>query len=121
MKLKRNIKLAASVIAVSALLLHKPIIHFATTSNLSGVEVTRTERISDGESGKYLVWTSSPKGAETFQNTDSWLALKFNSSDVQGEFSPGSKCKMRVNGLRIPIFSMYRNILSADCSTSVTS
>jgi hypothetical protein len=59
-------------------------------------------------SSKYIVFTDK----ETFENTDSWLNLKFNSSDVQGSLEPGKTYTCDVYGKRIPFLSMYRNIVS---------
>ena len=59
-----------------------PIIHFNTQENIRNVKIVDKERIvtsSDkGTSSKYLIFTDM----EVFENTDSFLALKFNSSDV---------------------------------------
>lgn len=68
------------------------------------IEVTRSERIND----RYLVFTNT----ETFENTDSWAHLKFNSSDIYARLDAGQKCNVRVNGFRIPFLSKYRNIIS---------
>lgn len=62
-------------------------------------------------SSKYLVFTES----EVFENTDAFWALKFNSSDIQGQIGVGETCTLRVYGWRIPFLSMYRNILEANC------
>lgn len=50
-----------------------------------------------------------------FENTDSLLALKFNSADLQGQMAPGRACTATVNGFRIPFLSMNRNILAVEC------
>lgn len=74
--------------------------------------VTDKERIveSAGETttSKYLVFTDS----ETFENTDSLLRLKFNSSDVQGQLQEGKTYEAEVYGWRIPFLSSYRNIVN---------
>ena len=92
------------------------VIHFATMDEVSAT-VTGKERVVSGSgesvSSKYLVFTDG----ETFKNTDSWLALKFSSSDLHGSLKDGDECQMRVTGLRIPFLSAYRNILEASCQT----
>ena len=91
-------------------------IHFATMDTVSGVVVQDKERIVTGtgaaQESKYLIFTDR----ETFENTDSWLAMKFNSSDLYGSIKEGSTCDLSVTGLRVPILSWYRNILSATCN-----
>ena len=90
-------------------------IHYSTMETVQAV-VQDKERITTGSgedtTSKYLIFTD----AETFENTDSWLALKFNSSDVYGSIQKGQTCDFQVTGFRIPFFSSYRNILSASCS-----
>jgi hypothetical protein len=90
--------------------------HFATLTTVSGLIVQGKERVvtgsGDQQSSKYLIFTD----AETFENVDSWLALKFNSSDVYGSIVEGSTCEFTVTGWRIPLLSWYRNILDAKCS-----
>lgn len=91
-------------------------IHFATKTTVSEVVIQDKERIVTGsgpaQESKYLIFTDT----ETFENTDSWLALKFNSSDVYGAIPVGAKCSFTVTGFRIPFLSWYRNILDANCS-----
>ena len=91
-------------------------IHFATLTTVSGVIIQDKERVVTGagtaQESKYLIFTD----VETFENTDSLLALKFNSSDVYGSMKQGSTCELHVTGFRIPFLSMYRNILEAQCS-----
>lgn len=108
--------LAYIVTALVILLLPIKIwIHFSTLETVS-VLIQDKERITTGSGqtaeSKYLVFTDT----ETFENTDSWLALKFNSSDVYGYIQEGQTCDFQVTGFRIPFFSSYRNILSASCS-----
>ena len=75
--------------------------------------VTDKDRITTGSgkdiSSKYLVFTDK----EVFENTDSLLLFKFNSSDVQGKLRAGSSYRLDVYGWRLPFFSSYRNIVAA--------
>lgn len=90
--------------------------HFATMETVPGLIIQDKERIvtgsGDQQVSKYLIFTDQ----ETFENVDSWLALKFNSSDVYGSIIEGAKCEFVVTGFRVPLLSWYRNILSATCS-----
>jgi hypothetical protein len=67
---------------------------------------------SDGDGGvnsKYIVFTDK----EVFENTDSLLRGKFNSSDVQGKLQRGCTYDFEVYGFRNHFFSVYRNIVDA--------
>ena len=70
------------------------------------VVITKTERVSD----QYLVFTD--KGV--FTNEDDWRFLKFNSSDFYGKLSQeiGDRVSIQYTGFRIPMFSMYPNIVA---------
>jgi hypothetical protein len=48
---------------------------------------------------------------ETFENTDSIFFGKFNSMDVQRVLRIGDKHTVVVAGRRVPLFSIYRNII----------
>ena len=68
---------------------------------------------NDGELvEKYLVSGTYPDGKqEVFENTDSTLHWKFNSSDVQLiELKQGHTYNAKVYGFRVPFLSWYRNI-----------
>jgi hypothetical protein len=65
-------------------------------------------------SSKYLIFATISNQVKVFENTDSILAWKFNSSDVQASIIKGKKYKFKVYGWRIPFCSFYENILSAN-------
>ena len=90
-------------------------VHEATRATVTAT-VTDKERIvetySEGQaSSKYLVFTD----IETFENTDSLIDMKFNSSDLYGKLQKGQACRFEVVGFRVAFMSMYRNIVSAEC------
>lgn len=89
--------------------------NFGTRDTVIDAVVTDKERIVSGSgdtmSSTYLVFTEG----EVFENTDSFWALKFNSSDVQGQIGVGETCDFDVYGWRVPFFSWYRNILEVNC------
>jgi hypothetical protein len=92
-------------------------VHYNTQDTVTAT-ITDKDRIveRDGDGGtrsKYLIFTDQ----ETFENTDSLLAGKFNSSDVYGRLKVGDVCRFKVNGFRNGFLSMYRNILEATCET----
>ena len=74
------------------------------------IEITDKERITDGNSSKYLIFGKD----ETFENVDSFWNGKFNSSDIYGKLEPGKTYDCKVYGWRIPYFSSYRNIIECE-------
>ena len=56
---------------------------------------------------RYVVYTDS----ETFVNEDAILHLKFDSSDVQRLLKVNQSYCVEVVGYRIPVVSVYRNII----------
>jgi hypothetical protein len=56
---------------------------------------------------KYLIFTD--KGV--FENTDSFLHWKFNSSDIYGQLKKDSTYTVTVEGFRVPFLSWYKNII----------
>ena len=68
---------------------------------------------SDKETGEvkstYLVFTDQG----VFRNDDSFWHLKYNSSDVYGMLDNGKRYNLKVYGWRIPILTMYPNIVKA--------
>lgn len=74
-------------------------------------QVVKTERVcASQEICKYLVFTD--KGV--FENTDSLLNFKWNSSDIYGELKAGETYTFNVYGWRVPFLSMYKNIVSVE-------
>lgn len=71
------------------------------------VVVNKTERVRSGQSDTYLVFTEN----ETFQNSDSLLYGKFNSSDFHGRLKDGQKYRLTIVGWRVSFLSWYRNVV----------
>ena len=78
------------------------------------VRETLTAKVTDKEvkrygedDSKYLIFTDK----ETFENTDSLLEWKFNSSDVYGKIEKDQTYEFTVYGFRIPVLSIYRNVV----------
>ena len=83
------------------------------------VTVTDKERVMTEDSSKYLVFTEDSDGnTYVFENTDSLLRGKFDSSDVQGQLKVGNTYKITVVGYRIPFLSAYQNIIAFEEITS---
>ena len=96
-------------IIVAILILGYPVSYYLSSEDIE-ITVTKTERINQGEDSKYLVYTEN----ETFENTDSWLYLKFDSSDLYGHMKANETYKVKVAGWRWKFFSSYRNIVSLE-------
>ena len=75
-------------------------------------KLTVIDKSYSGESDGYIVWFEDEDGTQyEFQNEDSILRGKFNSGTVQGKLKEGNKYNITTAGWRIPIFSMYPNII----------
>lgn len=77
------------------------------------VTITDKERIHSGNE-KYLVFGEDLDGnVVVFENSDSLLRGKWDSSNLQGELKIGNTYEITVVGYRVPLFSWYENIISA--------
>ena len=85
------------------------------------VTVTDKERVVDGESSSYLVFTEDEQGnVMVFENTDNLLRWKFDSSNIQGQLKVGNTYRITVVGYRVPFLSMYQNIIEIEGATDET-
>lgn len=83
------------------------------------ITVTDKERIYEGNgntsSSKYLVFGDDENGnVLVFENSDSFIRGKWNSSNIQGKLKEGHTYKITVVGYRIPFFSIYQNIIKIE-------
>lgn len=89
-----------------------PIAAYYSSEETIEITINDKERITTGSgehiSSKFIVYGEN----EVFENTDSWLYLKFNSSDVQNKINVGETYKVKVVGWRVPFISWYRNIVT---------
>lgn len=84
------------------------IVYNSTQAEITATVKEKTvKRDSQKSEDMYLVFTDK----EVLKNTDSLLALKFNSSDLYGQLDAGQKYTFKVYGFRVPFLSMYRNIV----------
>lgn len=104
------------LITIAALLVFGyPIAYYFSTEQVE-ITITKMNRITtssgSGEtastSSKYLIFTNN----EVFEDTDSWLFVKFNSSDLYSKLEIDHTYKVKVAGWRVPFLSWYRNIIS---------
>ncbi len=77
------------------------------------ITITDKERVNDGETSKYLIFGKDPNGETmVFENTDTLMRGKFNSSTIYGNLEIGKTYEITVIGFRVPILSWYQNIIS---------
>ena len=106
--MNERVKMILAVVGILLLIAAYPIAYRSSATEVE-VTVTRLERITEHQSGKYLAFA----GDETFEITDSWLFGRFDASDLYGTMSEGGRYQVKVAGWRIGFLSMYRNILEA--------
>ena len=97
---------ALTAIGVILVILTGPLLSIESVENKT-ICVTEKERVTSRNDAKYLVFTNN----EVFENTDTIMFWKWNSSDVYGKLKPGKCYEAKVNWFRVPFLSMYRNII----------
>ena len=99
-----------AVVVVLGVSIYRP---FNKASDMRDVTVTVTDKAvknSDDDS-KYLIFTEDKDGnIATFEITDSWIAGRFNSSDVYAAIKVGNTYTFTVGGSRNEFMSWYPNI-----------
>ena len=75
------------------------------------ITVTDKERVNYNDGGKYLIYGHANGSTIVLENTDELLRGKINSSDIYAEIEVGKKYEVTVVGWRIPLLSMYENII----------
>lgn len=90
----------ATVSFIVVPLIAYPVVHYAT-QDYATFTVNKAERVVDGNSSRYLIFTKK----ETFENTDSIAFFKFNSSDIYGQIDEEKTYRAKVSGIRVPFLS----------------
>ncbi len=110
--MKRIIKYGLPLLLIGLMFTNAPY-QLLTQRTLAGVIVSdkQISTESDADTGKvvstYLIYTNQG----VFRNDDARWFLKFDSSDFYGALEKGRAYDLKVYGWRIPIFSMYPNIV----------
>ena len=103
----------AGIFGIIILFIISPFIYFGSVETIE-IKVTEKERITVGNgkniSSKYIIFGED----EVFENTDSFIFFKFNSSDIQNKLKINETYKVKVAGYRINFLSTYRNIISIE-------
>jgi len=86
----------------------KAILYLSTGDDVTVTVTDKGERCKSVGDCKYLIYTD--KG--TFEERDSWLNWKFNSSDIYGGIKRDTKYTFHTNGIRVAFLSWYPNITS---------
>ena len=90
-------------------------VNFNNSVEVHTATITDTVIKRQGETDIYLVYTKSDSGnIAVYENSDSFIKGKYNSSDLQAKLEKGKKFKLTVVGYRLPVISSYQNILSAE-------
>lgn len=75
-------------------------------------EIVKTERVERDGDSKYMVFTDGG----VYENVDSIINWKYNSSDIYAELKVGDVCTFRLSGFRIRMMSMQKNVLDYECA-----
>lgn len=123
MKKLKNVKFnVVAVVIVLALVFSVKAFNFNDTEYTVTVtdkdRITESSKDSDGNShtsSKYLVFADDENGNSlVFENTDCFIRLKFNSSNLQGKLKEGHTYKVAVIGYRVSFLSWYQNIIKVE-------
>lgn len=69
----------------------------------------------DGDKKSYVVYAQLDDGSvRTFKDVNSAVEFKFNSDEIYGGLQVYRKYNIKTYGFRIPIFSVYENILKVE-------
>lgn len=114
---RENKMFRVAVILIAIIFLSIISFNFICTFNDTEYTITVTgkERIVEDFSSKYLVFSEDTHGnVLVFENTDSLLRWKWDSSNIQGQLKEGNTYKIVVVGFRVPFLSMYQNIIKVE-------
>jgi hypothetical protein len=108
----RILKYGIPLILIALMFTNAPY-QLLTQRTLEGVTIsdkqisTETDKETGNVVSTYLIYTN--RGV--FRNDDARWFLKFDSSDFYGDLEKGKTYDLKVYGWRIPILSMYPNIV----------
>ena len=75
--------------------------------------ITVTDK--EDRDSKYLIFGDDENNESlVFENTDTIMRFKWNSSNIQSKLHEGKTYKITVIGYRVPFFSMYENIIEVE-------
>jgi len=104
-----NNPILAYALGLAVLLLVTAIYVFMTPFE----KIVTIKEKSEYASGKKLFNTVSDDKGTVYVVSNSWPILHFTSAEVLHKMEEGKTYRIRGNGLRVPIFGIYPNIVSA--------
>jgi hypothetical protein len=108
----------AVIAYIAAAMVAAPLINNAHVERHEGVTIVWKERVTYGrvwQRHMYLVFARGEDGGHmVFQDTDSYLRGKLNSSDVYARLEIGTVWDLTAVGRRVRLLSWYPNIVSAE-------
>lgn len=97
----------AIVLVVIIVVSFASVLHETEYTNL-----TVKDKSYSGKNDGYIVWFEDENGTQyEFENEDSLLKGKWNSSTIQGKLEEGATYNITTTGWRVPLFSWYPNIV----------
>lgn len=112
--MKRILILVTLLAVIVGLLFTNMPYQWLTQRTLNNVLIKDKQISTETDAGKngkvvstYLIFTDQG----VFRNDDAGWFAKFDSSDFYGELDIGKRYRLKVYGWRIPILSMYPNIV----------
>lgn len=117
MKNKSNITkifIVALFILIVAFVLSRPINKVINYRDVTVIVTDKAVKRNNGDD-TYLIYTEDKYGdAEVFEITDSFLANRWDSSDLYASIKIGGTYKFTIAGSRIHFLSWYPNIYEAE-------
>jgi hypothetical protein len=116
MKIKKFLLISIPALIIIALMFTNAPYQWLTQRSIDNVLVKDKQITTESakKGGKvqstYLIFTDHG----VFRNDDAGWFVKYNSSDVYGNLDVGKRYRFKVYGWRIPIFSMYPNLVKAE-------
>lgn len=104
--MRSTIFISFIMLFIVGLIVAYPVGYYSSSETIT-ITVDDKERVAESNSGRYLIFTED----EVYENSDSYLYLKFNSSEVYNKLEKGNTYKVKIAGWRVPFLSWYENIL----------
>ncbi|MBU4502908.1 MAG: DUF1523 family protein [Nanoarchaeota archaeon] len=113
MKVTRNKIIGFGVAALICVGALRSLPHFDRETYTATVTEKQVKRYNGKD--KYVIFTELMDGTtKVFENTDSLIEWKFDSSDIYGGLDEGKIYNIKTYGWRIPFLSAYENILDIE-------
>ena len=98
------------IIIIFGIMFYRPINKVSNKREVTAIVTDKVVKNSSNQS-RYLVFTEDKEGnINTYEITDSLLAVRFNSSDLYSSIKIGSEYKFEIGGSRNQFLSWYPNI-----------